>query len=488
VPPLPKLFRTTAFKLSLAYLAVFTLVAGGTIGYLAWATTARLNEQIVETVDAEIGGLAEQYRHGGIRRLVAAVDRRSLRPGSSLYLVASFTGQTMAGNVGWIPAGALDRAGLVETVYRRLDETETAVPHGTIARISVLPGGFRLLVGRDTEERDRFQAVVRRAALSSIGLIIVLGLAGGLFVSRRVLRRIDAVAEASRTIMAGDLARRVPVTGSDDEFDRLGMSLNAMLERIGELMRGLREVSENIAHDLKTPLTRLRNRAEAALRESSPEGARAALGEIIEESDGLIRTFEALLMIARAEAGQADIMGEADLSAIARDLAELYEPVAEEAGAKLILDVRPGLVVKGSRELIGQATANLIDNAIRHGPTGEPGRPLVVEVSARRDGDNYEVTVADNGPGIPEADRERVTGRFVRLEASRSRPGSGLGLSLVAAVARLHGGRLDLQDNAPGLRAVLSLPLRHDPPSRPAAAGEARALPAPGTQPRLDPA
>jgi hypothetical protein len=292
-------------------------------------------------------------------------------------------------------------------------------------------------------------------ARTAVVLLVVLGVLGGLMVARRVLGRIDAMTASSGRIMAGDLAGRLPVAGSGDEFDRLANSLNAMLERIEGLMAGLKHVSDNIAHDLKTPLTRLRNRAEEALRTSKGESAyRAALEATLEESEHLIRTFDALLMIARAEAGEArEGMVDFDAAEVAKSVAELYEPLAEESGMTLGVEAEGRLPVRGHRELVSQALANLVDNAIKHG-AGE------VKISARREGDQVWLTVADRGPGIPEEDRARVLERFVRLEASRSRPGSGLGLSLAAAVAHLHGTEIKLEDNAPGLRVSLALPLR----------------------------
>jgi len=261
--------------------------------------------------------------------------------------------------------------------------------------------------------------------------------------------------------MAGDLAERLPVSGSGDELDRLAGGLNQMLGRIGELMTGLREVSDNIAHDLRTPLTRLRNHAEEALRGGADEcKSRAALTRTIEESDELIRVFDALLMIARAEAG-ADRSGVArlDLSELVASVAELYEPVAEEKGFALRVNAAPHLSLEGRRELIGQALANLVDNALKYGaaPPGE-ARPSEISIEARSEGENIVVEVADRGPGVPAEDRDRVLDRFVRLESARTRAGSGLGLSLVAAVAHLHGGALRLEDNAPGLRVRLTFP------------------------------
>ncbi|HVZ53364.1 MAG TPA: HAMP domain-containing sensor histidine kinase [Pseudolabrys sp.] len=476
---LGKLFRTTTFKLTLVYLTVFALFAAFLLGYFALNTRRLVTEQITDTVDAEITGLSEQYRLGGIRRLVLVVDTRARRPGSSLYLVTTFAGEALAGNVTSLPPGTLDNPGWLETAYRRLDESEGSEhsEHEALVRVFQLPGGFRLLVGRDLEERERLYHIVLSAGRWSVGIVIVLGLAGGLFVTRRVLRRVDAMTETTRTIMAGDLGERLPVAGSGDEIDRLAENLNVMLERIEALMSGLKEVSDNIAHDLKTPLTRLRNRAEQALRTAKSEGEyRAALEGTIEESDGLISTFNALLMIARAESGQArDDMKEFDAAEIAHDIGELYEPLADEKGIALKVEADAPAPVTGNRELVSQALANLVDNAIKYATprcgaggdsnntdgdtnnTNTSSNPEIV-VRAQNDGDRVLLTVADRGPGIPEDDRARVVERFVRLEQSRSQPGSGLGLSLAAAVARLHGGELILADNEPGLKCIIALP------------------------------
>lgn len=459
---LGKLFRTTTFRLTLVYLAVFAVFAAFLHIYFALNTRRLIEEQITETVNAEITGLAEQYRQGGIRRLVIVIDGRARRPGSSLYLVTTFTGQPLAGNVTALQPGILDKPGWTETIYRRLDETEnrlTHPEHHALVRVFQLPGGFRLLVGRDLEERERLYRIVLAAGRWSVAIVLVLGLAGGLFVSRRVLRRVDAMTETTRTIMEGDLGERLPVGGSGDEIDRLAVNLNQMLERIESLMHGLKEVSDNIAHDLKTPLTRLRNRAEQALRAAkTDEEYRAALEATIEESDALITTFNALLMIARAESGQArEDMVDFDAAEIVHDVAELYEPLAEEKGIALKVEAEAPAPVKGNRELVSQALANLIDNAIKYAQPAAGARAGIV-VSAVDTGERVLLTVADRGPGIPEADRARVVERFVRLEQSRSQPGSGLGLSLAAAVARLHGGELILADNEPGLKCIIALP------------------------------
>ena len=458
-----KLIRTTAFRLTLVYLFLFVLFALSLIGYFAWNTRRLVTEQITETVLAEMSELTDRFETDGLRGLVTAVENRALRPGSNLYLVATPAGQGVAGNVGSLEPGVIDRTGWAETTYRRLDEGERA-GHVALVRVSQLPGGFRLLVGRDLDERRRIFGVVASATRWSFLVIMVLGLGGGVLVARRVLTRIDAMTGTTQRIMAGDLSERLPVGRSGDELDRLASNLNAMLERIEALMHGLKEVSDNIAHDLKTPLTRLRNRAEEALARSSSEGDyRAALERTIDESDALIRTFNALLMIARAESGQArDDMSDFDAADIAHGIHELYEPLAEDDGLSLAVQAASA-PLHGNRELISQAVANLVENAIKYGkPAGEGASAQggTVTIRSELEGDKVLLSVADHGPGIPESDRGRAVERFVRLEASRTLPGSGLGLSLASAVATLHGGELRLSDNNPGLRATLVLPRR----------------------------
>jgi signal transduction histidine kinase len=460
VTALGRLVRTTAFKIIAVYLVAFALFAAAVIAYLARHTQQLVLDQITETVDAEVRGLSEQYNIGGIRRLVAVIEARATQPGSSLYLVTAPTGATLAGNVTEVPTARLERSGWSEITYRRTEEGADARELRAIVRVFVLPGGFRLLVGRDVEERERIRQLLVQPARWAVVVLVIMGVAGGVFVARRVLRRIDGMTATSDRIMAGDLSGRLPVAGTKDEFDRLATSLNAMLERIEGLMVGLKHVSDNIAHDLKTPLTRLRNRAEEALRTAKSDADyRAAIEATMEESDSLIRTFDALLMIARAEAGQArEHMTDFDAADVANAVGDLYEPLAEEQGLALTVEAHGPLPLHGSRELVSQALANLVDNAIKHGKPEVGGAAPEILVRAERAGNAIHLTVADRGPGVPEADRARVLERFERLEASRSRPGAGLGLSLAAAVARLHGGEIRLEDNAPGLRVVLTLP------------------------------
>jgi hypothetical protein len=463
-----KLIRTTAFRLTLVYLFLFALFAASLLGYFAWNTRRLVTEQITGTVNSEFVEMNDEFSNGGLRGLVYAIENRALRPGANLYLVTTAAGQALAGNVGSLAPGVMSQVGWSETVYRRLDEKDN-FDHRALVRVSEMEGGFRLLIGRDLEERRRIFGIVASAAQWSILIVVVLGLAGGIFVARRVLRRIDAMTGTTQRIMAGDLSERLPVGRSGDEIDRLAENLNAMLERIEALMVGLKEVSDNIAHDLKTPLTRLRNRAEEALAKSSKETEyRAALERTIEESDGLIRTFNALLMIARAESGQArGDMVDFDAADVAHGIHELYEPLAEDNGLELAVRTSSA-IVHGNRELISQALANLVENAIKYGssptrsqaadPSTALDRAPGILIEARQEGHAVFLSVTDHGMGIPEGDRQRAVERFVRLEASRTQPGSGLGLSLASAVATLHGGELQLADSNPGLRATLVFP------------------------------
>nr|WP_249160454.1 ATP-binding protein [Bradyrhizobium manausense] len=452
--------------MTLVYLLLFAMFAASLLGYFAWNTRRLITEEITQTVNAETSEINEIYGRRGLFGLVRSIEYRALRPGANLYLVTTPTGQAVAGNVGSLAPGVMATRGWSETAYRRIEDTDDR-DHRALVRVTELENGFRLLIGRDLAERRRLFSIVAKAAQWSILIVVVLGLGGGVFVARRVLTRIDAMSGTAHRIMTGDLSERLPVGRSGDELDRLAENLNAMLERIEALMSGLKEVSDNIAHDLKTPLTRLRNRAEEALAKSGCEtDYRAALERTIEESDGLIRTFNALLMIARAESGQArGNMDDFDAADVAGGIHELYEPLAEDDGMTLKVKTQAA-PLHGNRELISQALANLVENAIKYGKPAQSAGTVVsmdarqITIEAKREGDQVLLSVTDRGPGIPEADRKHVVERFVRLEASRTMPGSGLGLSLASAVATLHGGELRLGDAQPGLVATLLLPAR----------------------------
>lgn len=454
------LLKTSTFRLAVLYLGLFAASAIMLLAYVYWNTAGFLVRQTDEAVQAEITGLAEQYAQGGLPLLVHTVIQRSRDPGQSLYLVLGPSGQLLAGNLDARPNATPGADGWMDFIYSRraLEGVELKAAR---ARAFFLPEGFYLLVGRDVQERREIESLITGALAWAIALTLALGLVGGLFMSRNMLARVDEINRSSQDIMEGDLSRRLPIAGTGDELDQLGQNLNAMLDQIEALMIGMRQVTDNVAHDLRSPLNRLRNRLEVTLlQDVSPEEYRHVLERTIAEADNLLSTFNALLMIARAEAGSLrESMTGVDPAAIIRDAAELYEPLAEENGLTIVVDAREGMQVRGNRELLSQALTNLIDNAIKHGKPTDAGAEATIEVSARLDeSGRVQFAVADHGPGVPAHERARVVERFVRLEASRNTPGSGLGLSLVSAVARLHNGRVDFEDNHPGLRVTLSLP------------------------------
>ncbi len=461
---LARLIRTTAFKLSLLYLAVFTALSGFLLFSISSNTNTLITGQVVQTVDAEIEGLADQFARGGVRALVTAIDARARRPDASIYLLIDFAGNALAGNISRLPTTVLEEAdgGVRRVTYFRREadgEVNRESERQAVVRTFEIPGGFRLLVGRDLGEQQRFKEVL--AGAMRVWLLVVLAMAGvsWLFVSRYVLRRIDAMAATGNQIMEGNLSRRLPVAGNGDEFDRLALSLNGMLERIEQLMQGLRDVTDNIAHDLKTPLTRMRTRIEAALRDGGTgTDYRQAMEETLEDCDGLLRIFDALLRIARVESMSPEAGHEqVDLKQVALEVADLYQPVVEDDGGSLTVVGEGEFQALANRELVAQALVNLIENALKYGQP-EDGQPLAITLKLEQEHDRIAISVADNGRGIEEKDRGRVLDRFVRLEESRTEPGYGLGLSLVKAIARLHGGSLALGDAGPGLVARIDLP------------------------------
>lgn len=485
----PAIMKTTAARLSALYLLLFALCAVLLVFYMTSLSARMLTAQTQETINDEVLGLARAYQRGGLPILVRVVEQRSRQPGANLYLIADANGQILTGNVQSLEPGVLETEGWTNSPfsYQRFGEGELErqrnLPadqsttqseqneaqaqgekgHNAIALVLRLPNQMIMLVGRDLGEPERFRAVIRRALMLALGMMGLGGLLIWFFVGRAALKRIDSVSEASRRIMGGDLSGRLPVTGAGDEFDRLSENLNTMLARIATLNEGLKQVSDNIAHDLKTPLTRLRNRAEATLSgKHKTTDYRQALEGTIAESDQLIKTFNAILMISRLEAGySSENTNRVDLAEAVRDVVELYEPVAEEAGVSLETELREAAFVNGNRELIGQALSNIVDNAIKYS-TDATAQPAV-RVAVERVGTEVRLSVVDNGHGIPDdGDRARATERFVRLEKSRSQPGSGLGLSLAKAVMTFHNGRLDLLPGNPGLSVVMSFPSRED--------------------------
>lgn len=463
---LAQLWRTTTVRLTALFMLVFVIFAVVLLGLITWQTSVQLQRQQTDAIDREVVQFKRLDGDAGFRATIVAVQRLASQPGPGLYYLADPSGQLIVGNVTDLPPEVLAEPGTYSFNYskpRPFDDPEAEDARQrqgyAMVRSEKLTSGLILVVGRDVVERRGFTAIVLQWFAVGAGGILLFSLVAGVLTAVRVLRRIDTISSTSNMIMSGNLSERVPVTKRNDEFDALATNLNLMLDRIEKLMQGMKEVTDNVAHDLKTPLTRLRNKAESALRDGQDEGTRKeALETTIEESDKLIKTFNALLMIARAEAGTpSGALSEIDLSAVVSDVADLYSPLAEDQGLSIETDIPEGVKVSGNRELLGQALVNLIENALKYYEP-EDGKTGLIKVSLARAGNRVRIEVADNGPGIAAEDRGRVVERFVRLEKSRTEPGSGLGLSLVAAVAQLHKGELRLEDNAPGLRAVMELP------------------------------
>lgn len=446
---LPRLFRTTSFRLTLIYAAAFTVSVTVLFAIIYWSTAGFMSRQMDESADIELASLLESQPKAGLNHLRHEVEERlETAPPGAFYLLQDRNGTVLAGN---IPARN-PTSDVVEVIAPALFESGNE-PHGYRGHGVVTVDHAFLFVANDDFQLEEMQELVARAFALGIGLTLVLALGGGAIISASLLRRVEAVSQTSREIMDGNLARRMPVNGSDDEFDHLAISLNTMLDRTEALMESIRQVSNDIAHDLRTPLTRLRQRLERARRRATTvEGFQQTLDASVEHVDQILDTFSALLRIAQIEGGsRRRTFTAVDISDMMRSLAEIYQPVAEEKSQLLRCDLPDGLTMAGDRELLVQMLVNLIENAIRHSP---PGATIVLE--AGRDGTRLSMTVRDNGPGVPAVFHNRIFQRFFRLEESRTTPGNGLGLSLVTAVAALHGLEITLGDNEPGLIVSLT--------------------------------
>ncbi|MBI1391795.1 MAG: HAMP domain-containing protein [Alphaproteobacteria bacterium] len=472
---LPRLMRTTAIRFTFLYVVVFAIsvTALGVFFYgSTFAVVDRQTDQIINQDLVVLGEVFQDEGPGTLRRLIR--ERAAWRDNGVYMMIGAPSGALLAGNLTALPAEALAAGeGFFNFTYERttVDAAgrpigeETRRGRGKLRRFKTSPDvetSFLVFVARDITSheglRDRSREQITRIGAATIALGLLIGLA----FSRSLLRRVEAVNRISRAIRDGDLSRRIALNGSNDELDHLSMNLNAMLDQIERLMTGMKEVSDNIAHDLRSPLTRIQARLNDAIN-ADDQTKEEALRATLRDSERMLGTFNALLSIARIESGEgAGGMAPLDVGALAEELAELYEPAAQEAGFDLTLAVQRTPPARGSRALIGQALANMLDNALKYAVGGDR---LLVEVAPMRDG-RIMLAVEDDGPGIPAEDRESVLKRFVRLERSRTSEGSGLGLSLVAAVARAHGAALVLADakrigeppTRPGLRIELTLP------------------------------
>ncbi len=444
---LRRLFRTNLFRLTLAYMALFALSVGALSAFIYWATLGYLDTQTNAIIEAEIRGLYEQYERSSVMGLSDVIRERVERDteGRMYYLLAGPIGQPVVGNVTAWPTGVDNARGQwVDFVQRDSD---------TPVRGMWLPvGSFRLLVGRDIRELTAIRQLLRRASFYGITLTLVLALIGGVLLALSAERRLAELNRTTRQIMAGDWSRRAPLKGSDDEHDELAQNINAMLDQIENLLEGMRHVGDSVAHDLRGPITRLRNRLETVAAAQNP--SREDLADSVAQLDQVLATFNALLRIARVESGAfRSAFTTVDLQPIVHDVCELYQAAAEERQVTLQAKAPESVEIFGDRELLAQVLTNLVDNAVKYTPPGG-----VVRIELKRTADLAEVRVADSGPGIPAEARERVLQRFTRLDRARSQPGNGLGLALVNAVTLQHHGRLTLGDNGPGLVVTVELP------------------------------
>lgn len=472
-----RLLRAASFRFALVYAGLFTVSVAMITAVVFAGMSRALEVQARGSVQAELDELAQRFAAQGsaalVQEIATLVAQRRAGPFVYAYLdrdrrlVAGDDLATVAVAPGWV---TFDLPGSSE---------QGLEARSFVGRVGKLGDGGLLVVARDADDLDDFRDLMLAGSAWTVTVALVLAIGGGVLMSRFILRRIDAVTATAARIVAGDFGRRVPVAGSGDEFDRLAEQLNRMLDRIGELMAGLREVADDIAHDLRTPLGRLRNQLEGMLHgPASVEELRAATADSLAEVDAILDTFGALLRIAQVESGARKAgFRRVDLSHLVGELVDGYQAVAEDRGQTLRQAIAPGVTVRGDPELLTQLLVNLVENALRHTAPG-----TTIEVTLRASGGLAELVVADDGPGVPAVDRERVLRRFVRLEASRSTPGSGLGLSLVAAIAKLHEAGLRVEDNEPGLRVVLRFPQVVAPPRTTVGESSGAAVGSPGAR------
>ncbi len=462
---LPVVLRTTPFRLTLLFLALFAAGAAAFLAFIYVSTAGETARRADREIRREMEALQSIYLRNGAQGVNQALIERSLEEGPFVYLLTGADGAIVSGTLSESPVeqmrGAETRVNFQMQQPSSDGGQEDHSGRGVQRR---LRGGELLFVGVDTSEGDAYVTRVIRALYGAGGLVLVMGLVGGVVVSRNVSGKMSSLNRTVAAVQAGDLHVRAAVRGAGDEYDELALGMNAMLDRIERLMGGLRHAGDAIAHDLRSPLTRLRARLEVALieAETGKGDPTAALARALEDADGLLKTFGAVLSISRLQAvGEAPDPSVFDLADLASDVCELYEPVCEDKGLEFSTEYQRGLSVRGNREFVAQAMANLVDNAIKYTPEGG----AVMLRTRRRSSGEVEFSVTDTGPGVPDDQRARVVERFVRLENSRSQPGAGLGLSLVSAVAQAHKARLEIDegpgkvgDLGPGLRAALVFP------------------------------
>lgn len=450
------LLRSSTFRLTLLYISLFSTSVLILFAFIYWSTLNYMTEQADEALNLEIRGLKERYEETGLNGLTQLIRERIRKQppsGSTIYLLTNFRYNRIIGNLDRWP-GARDREdGFIDFELEDTRFEPKPVIH-VRARSFMLEGGFRLLVGRGIEDLLVARNRVIWTLGWGLGIMVLLGVVGSILMSRGMLRRIDQITATSEKIVSGDLGRRVPTRGTGDDFDRLSDQLNRMLDQIESLLESVRRISDNIAHDLRTPLTRLRNRLESLPRAGDDQAQDLELA--IREADGLLSTFNALLRIARIETdARREGFADLGLGEVLSDVVELYEPLAEEKDQSLSMTVHAPALIHGDRDLVFQAVANLLDNAVKYTPVGGH-----IAVSLAVVDGAAHVTVVDSGPGIPDALHEKVVQRFFRMDSSRNQSGNGLGLSMVAAVCKLHGAKLCFENREPGLSVRMVFPLR----------------------------
>lgn len=466
-----RLFRTSAFRLALIFATLFGTLSAATLGFIYWSTRDQIQSQVDARLRLETDYLINLYKSKAVPEVLEAIQRRNqIDTYGRFYDLGNIDtiNETEETSDEALPI----RLKSVRTHTTRNQGDVRDLPPGdprayNPVRVAetTLPNGLTLTIGHEISDEQALLDHTFALVVGAIALTLLFALMGGLTIGTSVLRRIDSVSRTASEIMSGDLSQRLRVTDRNDEFDEVATKLNQMLNRIEDLMKSMQQVTNNVAHDLRSPLTRLRNRLEVTLlEERDPENYRIVMDEAIGDADSLIHTFNAMLSIARLEAGiDSAEWNETRMGDLTAELSELYEAVAEEEEAlTFVSSIKSNPEFNCNRHLIGQAVTNLLDNAIKYTP--QPGR-----VSLTLEGNNqaFSISVSDNGPGIPEHERERVFERFVRLENERNSPGNGLGLSLVQAVVRLHSAELTMEDNHPGLKITIHFKSRQKQDKRP---------------------
>jgi len=469
-----RFFRSSAFRLTILYMTLFGASVAALLVFIYFTTIQEMEAQAKESINIQLADLGRKFIIGGTQETITAIEHlvATDKDHSSMYMLINRNWVIQAGNLDRWPGGSPtkrewihfythaspDEPDKLRPVLIKEDSENDYIPQNgepqVLAINSSLPEGYILLVGQRLDQIARVEQIYTRVLQISIALTVILGIAGAWVLTYRIHRRLESINHSCQRVMQGEMNHQVPIFGTGDEFDHLATNFNAMLGRINELLTGVREIASNVAHDLRTPLSRLRNRLErSAAANKSREELQEDLRATIAEVDGLVATFNAILRISQAEKGAGvEQFQDFNLSATVSNIVEFYSSLADEKQIQMMPDIEKDIFLRGDRHLIEQALANLLDNGIKYSPTDSAIRVRLEKNNAIR------LTIDDQGPGIPEALYQKVTEKFYRLETSRSTPGNGLGLSLAHAAIRLHGGTITFGDNKPGLRVEITMP------------------------------